>query len=765
MPRTYVAPLLAVLLSALFVLAPVVPTVKNDVRFPLATVSAQLTDGAPTNATGAEATPTTKTGQTSCSGYLNFFLSPGICIGRLIGALFGSLIVGMAAWLLTIVGVLFNWIMEHTIVLFASSIFNTVKSGVEGAWTAFRDIGNIVIIGMFTFIAISIILGNQTFGAKRMVAKVLIIAVLINFSLLFTTQIINISNFVATQFYNAMGAPGSTANNLPSAAAVATTSRTPPGVSGLFMSYMGMSGFADGFNTTWENAENTNNGLLAFINALFGSMVLIGAAVVLMYGAFLMISRAVLLIFLMLTSALAFASYLIPQLADSGYGWRTWWLSLIKAAVFGPMVMIFLWATLFIAQSVSAASGGGSLGKLISDPTGGWNIGALFNYLLILGLLFASFKVAHVFSNQIAGFNWAQIATATPFFLGARAGGFWARSRYGVSGFATWQEGRLKKRLESAKAVRDNLANSQEQRDAARANAERLTLQIEKYNKLSKQTFNAAGTKLGKDAAKALGMPSIIAGGGKAVSYRDHAETVGKEAAKKTEGLALSKNEQDTVRASAMAIETKQHKEQLEAMKRLEEAAQANAEAARQAAEAHPEQARKGAYQEEVRRAEQEKRDIETQYKKMIENAGSNDDARRSAAQKRDEKLDEQENRIQKAQEEITKLQKEIYAPYEDARTAFEEKAKERTTFEDRMGASIEEATKKTVALESKKSLEHAQDAAAREVGPGTITMKGHMGDTFTANQARAAVKGSLENKLLKKQLGILKELEKESGE
>lgn len=758
--RHIAAPLLALIVSAAFILAPVEPVVRGEFRMPLAQVSAQ-TSGTPSGSGNAGATPATKSGSTSCSGFYSFFTSPFTCIGRTIGALFGALLIGMSAWFLTVVGVLFNWIVEHTIVLFGSSIFSAIKTGVEGAWTAFRDVGNIVIIGMFTFMAISTILGLENFGYKKLLARVLIIAILINFSLLFTTQIINVSNFAATQFYNAMGAQGATANNLPGAAAIAATSNKPPGISGLFMTYMGMSGFADGFTTTWENAEKTDSGLLAFINAAFGSLVLVGAAFVLLYGAFLMISRAVILIFLMLTSALAFASYLIPQLAQSGYGWKTWWTSLLQAAVFGPLIMLFLWATLLVAQSISAAGGSGSLGKLISDPTGGGNIGALFNYLIILGLLFASFKTAHVFSHSIAGFNWAQIASAAPFFLGARFAGLWARSRFGVSGFSTMREKALKKQLDETKMEAAN-AGTETQRKAAEAKAQRLALQIDRYNKWSKKTFDATGTQIGKNAAKALGMSPLLAGGGKVKSYRDRAEDIAKESAKKAEILALSDAQKKLVREGAAKQGEIAHADNAKLLERISETAKENRQVAQRAADTHPDQVKVSAYKEELKRAEQEKENLRQEYEGFIKGPTTSGQ-RAQYIRERDEKLSEQDLRIEAAKQEVTALEKEIYKPVQDAEKQVASATRELEVHNRTKGRQVQEFANRAVNKASDRATDSAKEFAGK-IAETKFSFSG-IGDNYAADQAREAVGKSIKTKRLKEDLAAWRELGKEHGD
>jgi len=379
------------------------------------------------------------TAPTICGGFSDFFFSPIICIGRSIGAWLAGLLVFVTAWILTVAGVLFNLVLDYTVVNFAKLVTVGVQNGINTVWTAFRDISNIVIIGMFVFPAISIILGLQQFGQKKTVAKVLIIAVLINFSLLFTKMIIDTSNFTAKQFYEAASASqvvptiSSTGQAAATGGLVQGQAKTS-GVAGEFMRYAGGSGFADTVAETRKLADKLDEGLGAMLHGIFVAILFLGAAAVLFYGAFLLIVRGILMIFLMMTASLAFASYLLPSKLKT-YGWTTWWSSLLKNAVFAPILMFFLWAVLLVAKNMrwpGGGFGGGSIGDLVANPTKPEDVTALFGYIVIIGLLFAAIKISSSFASGIAGFNWASIAPLIATSALGRLGGALGRGTIGV---------------------------------------------------------------------------------------------------------------------------------------------------------------------------------------------------------------------------------------------------------------------------------------------------------------------------------------------
>src|SRR5262249_11905751 len=110
-----------------------------------------------------------------------------------------AIIISLAALFLELTGWLFNTVVDLTIVQFGTLMSSSVMDTVRNGWGIFRDISNIAIIGMFVFIAFCMILGIESYGSKKLVARVLVVAVLINFSFLFGEIVTNFSNIMARQ--------------------------------------------------------------------------------------------------------------------------------------------------------------------------------------------------------------------------------------------------------------------------------------------------------------------------------------------------------------------------------------------------------------------------------------------------------------------------------------------------------------------------------------------------------------------------------------
>ena len=327
-------------------------------------------------------------------------------------------------------------------------MYTSVQGAVNNAWTVFRDISNILIIGFFTFIAISTILGITEYGAKKLLSRVLIVAVLINFSLLFTKLVIDASNFTAYQFYSAsisnVDNPGNATakDQITSSNGKATAQIAGNGIAGTFIQYLGVTGFADSYNAVRNAQEANDDASIGLVIGVLSFIFLIATALVFLYGSFILITRAILFIFLLITSSLAFATYLIPKLADN-YGWSKWWDALFKNAILAPILMMMLWATLAVAGGISKSLAipgpdgtRGTIGALAQNPTSAANISALLSFVIILGLLFASFKLASKFSSGVGGFNFAAMVPALGLAMGARAVAFGGRQTIGRGSLA-----------------------------------------------------------------------------------------------------------------------------------------------------------------------------------------------------------------------------------------------------------------------------------------------------------------------------------------
>lgn len=479
-----------------------------------------------------------------------------------------------AGWLVTASSMLFSILIEHVVVDFGGTMQTLgMMQGVQVAWTVFRDLGNIVIIGMFVFVAISIILGNEVFGAKRMIARVLLIAVLINFSFLLTTQIINVSNFVAYQFYQSASL----------ASVGAASADGVPASGSIGQAFLDKSGLGSIYNYDIVSVIKTgwSKGIGFFaIYTFAGTVFILFLTGIFLYGSFLILARALLLVLLILTSALAFASYLIPNVAQTQYAWKGWWESLLKASLFAPLLMVLLWAVLLILSYAPRSSV--SLADYIQNPTNAsaWQI--VFMYFFTAGLLYAVFKISSSFTSGIPHFGLMSSLLATPLAVASRMGGLLGRNLLGRAGMGIEkalgadlsQARRLLARMKAANAETPG-SYSAERIAEVEGMMKRLEFRKGIASRFSKADYNLMNTKSAQWLAKQTGISGFVDAGKTVGGFAASAKKAADAAAARAESALLSQGDQNKIREEAqkdMAYTLNQERQQLERQQQTAEA-------------------------------------------------------------------------------------------------------------------------------------------------------------------------------------------------
>ncbi|MFZ2621214.1 MAG: hypothetical protein WAX85_01820 [Minisyncoccia bacterium] len=324
------------------------------------------------------------------------------CFENVIQTIFVA-ILKMMSWITGIAGLLLNFVLKYTILDMKVNIDGL--TGINTAWKILRDLMNIAFIFLLIYEGIKMIIGqSSTNDVRKFITGLVLASLLINFSLFFTKVMIDASNIVTIGFYQAIlvPPPGSTVP-------IAEYGLSDPiaralGLAGLFGA-TGDPGFAGG---------NDMGGIL--IMALGSGMVLLVSAFVFFAVSILFIIRYIALIILMMLSPIAYMGIALPFV--SGYA-KDWWKAFNSQIIFGPVYMIMTWVILTLMSSPGFGMQG-SFVKLFNDPTkpSFSNIGLLFNFALIIGLLIASLLIAKKVSSN--GSN--HIANATS-RLSAFAGG------------------------------------------------------------------------------------------------------------------------------------------------------------------------------------------------------------------------------------------------------------------------------------------------------------------------------------------------------
>jgi hypothetical protein len=234
----------------------------------------------------------------------------------------------------------------------SSKLFNA-SGFIPQAWTVVRDLSNIFFILILLYVAIEMILGIGH-GTKKVIAQVVIMALLINFSMFMTKVVIDASNIIALVFYNKLNV-NTTSNGQTIAFEPSTSADNEKGISG---------GIVNAFNPTRLLSEdffnkaklavpgtNTSPQPLKTVppSIIIGMLVVTGvimsvAAYAFFVTGFYFLARMIELWVLIIFSPFAFMSSTLPAFSHLEYlGWGAWFKRLIAVSFMAPIFMFFMY--------------------------------------------------------------------------------------------------------------------------------------------------------------------------------------------------------------------------------------------------------------------------------------------------------------------------------------------------------------------------------------------------------------------------------------
>lgn len=240
-----------------------------------------------------------------------------------------------ASFLLAGAGMIFDFILMLSI---DNSKAMVVPSFVDEAWTVVRDFSNMLFIFVLLYTGIMTMFGKA--DAKKVIVKVVVIALLINFSLFFTKVVIDAGNVLA------VGIKSSLPNESLSA--------------GLVDSFKPQMFLSAAVNADKGNQEPLNAIIVFIIAAIVSGF----AAYYFFKAALLFFGRLLGFWFLMIVSPFVFVSTTLPAGDQLG----KWFRSLLGLTFAAP---VFLFLIYLLTMVISA--GGGIMGSFSKTGTGWFN--------------------------------------------------------------------------------------------------------------------------------------------------------------------------------------------------------------------------------------------------------------------------------------------------------------------------------------------------------------------------------------------------------
>ncbi len=395
------------------------------------------------------------------------------------------LILLLANSLVALSGNLFDLSVEYSILKI--STYTGILESINTVWATVRDIFNITFIFVLLWLSIKTIIGIAGINTKKMLASVVIAALLINFSLFITRVIIDAGNYVAVAVYNQV------LNDVPSI-------NGKKHISSSIMDGLKLSTLYKTTDKTTESPTDSNSVIFMVIKIILAFIV----AWVFFMASFLFVGRIVTFFILMSLAPIGFVGDIIPYLKPHA---KKWWDTLFDQSLVAPVFLIFMLILVKISSTGSFLIDGATSTAI--------PVGTYFNFAVIVALMITAVKVTKKLSGEVGG-------TLTSFGVGVVGAGI---------GLATGGMASIARRTIGKGAM--DIANNQELKDRAARGDVGARLKLAAAQRVSTSSFDIRNTKAG-GLIKKTGIDINKGIGPKKGGFAETVETAEKKAEKES---------------------------------------------------------------------------------------------------------------------------------------------------------------------------------------------------------------------------------------
>lgn len=384
-------------------------------------------------------------------------LNLDVCIRNLPGMLFAGLaflFLTLSSAILWLAGTVFNWVVIRTVFQFGT-YFGT-SDGMLLAWGIMRDVANIGLLFGFILMGVLLILnvdgGGHGHGhgggisAKKAIPRLIIFAVLLNFSLFASQFVIDVSNAFSASFATLAGerCATTTSNGASTAGGQELEDCANIGIAGQVLQVAGV-------NKIWVFGESSDEAFKNLVDRPYSytvslmllSIFVLVTAMVLFAGAIMLVVRVVVLTLLMITSPIGFAGMAIPKLQGIA---SMWWDKLISQSFFAPVYLLLIFMSVKLSEGLM--QGNASLASALIASEGNTvagNMQVAMVFMVVIGLMIASLVAA-----SKMGAMGSKFATSSAAALTVGSVGFVGRRTIGVT------SGKVANRIASSTWAQNN---------------------------------------------------------------------------------------------------------------------------------------------------------------------------------------------------------------------------------------------------------------------------------------------------------------------
>lgn len=271
---------------------------------------------------------------------------------------------------------------------------------IETGWTITRDVANIFFIFILLIIAIATILRLESYGAKQLLPKLIVIALLINFSLIIAAAVVDASNILALAFIGEIAKPSVSytiaqvlkLEKLTDSAEPKDAHRDiPPEEAVSIGQERAFKKLDHAFtkdkrvlSATPANENVYSDNVIKFFWQATILILMLTLIFVFIALSVMLLVRSVALIVIFVLAPMGFLASILP--ATRGYS-NQWWQKLFQWSFFFPASAFMIYLALSYGAQMSQVFTKGSGGQVV-------NIGVLFNFFAIVAILFGSIIVA-----------------------------------------------------------------------------------------------------------------------------------------------------------------------------------------------------------------------------------------------------------------------------------------------------------------------------------------------------------------------------------
>ncbi|TSC82820.1 MAG: Uncharacterized protein G01um101420_2 [Parcubacteria group bacterium Gr01-1014_20] len=230
------------------------------------------------------------------------------------------------------------------------------------------SLANLGFVAAIIFIAVATILRLQTYNVKKTLWKLIIAALLVNFSLVFTGAIMNLSDQLSFTFLQQF--PGQSPGSTTGFASAITTAFSPQkylnpqadpearaaaaaNPAGVTEQYAGAISQVD------DDHQEDIDGIGQLLAPIFSMvMTVLGlGSIVMVLGAFqvLLLIRYIALSILLVLMPMVWLFWIFPGLSGM---WTSWWKNFFRWTFFAPIVLFFVWLVIKTGEAMQAGSAG-----------------------------------------------------------------------------------------------------------------------------------------------------------------------------------------------------------------------------------------------------------------------------------------------------------------------------------------------------------------------------------------------------------------------